>query len=385
MKNAQSFTYLLLLMLLMGCDGKKEKSDNNIISIDVPIDRNDASGLFDSIFELNRYIVLETTDESLIRRLGKIVFYKSNLYVLDSDEKKILIFDDKGKYLKQYSHLGQGPGEYLSLTDFTLKEDTLYLLDRMGGQLLLYNLSDSLLDKRKVEKARGICVLGDDKYALNVELGSADNSSEKSYCSYAYFDKQECKLRDISYNKELCGLSYSLSEGSNTFYYYNDSVFTFFPYNDTIYCVDKQNGELSPYAAIQIGDEHIGMDDDKKRVDEWRKKISSSIFALYKWDDLLLFSYYYDGGNRKYVLVNKNTPKDIIFEGSFGLNKDKIPVRIVAYDSDKGVNELLSVTYPHELLGLVKHHGEKSCILKKMASEVVEEGNPVLVFYDLTQ
>lgn len=373
---------LLLSMVVLACKGKKEKSNNNIISIGIPIDRNDASSLFDSIFRMSHYIVLEATDESLIKRLGKVMFYDNNIFLLDSDEKKVLVFDGDGKYLRQYSHLGQGPGEYFSLQDFTIKGDTLYLLDRNGGQLFLYSLSDSLIQRRKVDKARGICVLADDKYALNVELGSADNSLQKSYCSYVYFDKQKCKLRNIPYNKELCGLSYSLSEGSNSFYYYNDSVFTFFPYNDTIYCVDKQDGELSPYAVIQIGDEHIAINDGKKRVDELRKKVSSSIFSLYKWDDLLLFSYYYDGGNRKYVLVNKNTPKDIIFEGAFGLDKDKIPVRVVAYDSDRDSKELLSITYPFEILSLAKRYGENSTLLKELAGKVSEEGNPILMFYN---
>lgn len=234
--------YLLLLMLILACNGKKEMRVGNLSSIIVPVERNDAPGMFDSIFELNRHIVLETTDESLIRRLGKIMFYKNNIYVLDADEKKVLAFDESGKYLRQYSHRGQGPGEYLSLKDFTIKENVLYLLDRIGGQLLLYNLEDSLLRVQKIDKAKGVCVLAPNKYALNVELGSADNGSGKKYCSYVYSENGNCVLRDVPYNKELCGLSYSLSEGGNSFYSYNDSVFTYFPYNDTIYCVNKENG-----------------------------------------------------------------------------------------------------------------------------------------------
>lgn len=133
----------------------------------------------------------------------------------------------------------------------------------------------------------------------------------------------------------------------------------------------------------RIGDEQIGPDDDKKRVDELRKKISSSIFGFYKWDDLLLFSYYYAGGNRKYVMVNKNNPEKVIFAGAFGWDKNKIPVRAVAYDSDRERLELLSITYPFEVLSVCKRHGENSPLLKELAGKVAEDGNPVLVFYNL--
>lgn len=383
MKYTVKTICLLLFVLIISCNSRKEMGSNRLGTIRVPLERNDAPGLFDSIFEMDRLIILQTTDESLIRRLGKVAFYQNNIYLLDTDEKKILAFDSIGRYLRQYTHVGQGPGEYLSLTDFTIKEDILYLLDRLGGQLLSYSLEDSLLQTEKVEKAKGICVLDDHKYALNMGLGAADKSPDKTYYSYACFDNQNSMVRDIPYNKELCGLSYSLGEGGNSFYCYDDSLFTFFPYNDTVYHVDKNNGELSPYVTIRIGDEQIGMDDDKKRVDELRKKISCSIFGFYKWDDRLLFSYYYAGGNRKYVMVNKNNPEKVIFAGAFGWDKNKIPVRAVAYDSDRERLELLSITYPFEVLSVCKRHGENSPLLKELAGKVAEDGNPVLVFYNL--
>lgn len=378
--NAACF---LLFGFIIACNQKKNVSISTVDLIDVPIERNDASGVFDSIFEMNRYVPLEATDESLIRRVGKIIFYRDTVYVLDTEEKRVLAFDKAGKFLKKYEHFGQGPGEYLSLVDFTIKGDTLYLLDRNSGQLLLYNLEDSLLQAQKVPKAKGICVLGSEKHAFNEELGAADKSLNKEYYSYSLLEHGKKKWRRIPYNKELCGLSFSLSEGANSFYYYQDSIYTYFPFNDTIYCVDKENGELSPYLRVKIGDEYIGLEDDRKQIDVLRKKVSSTIFAFYKWDDAILFSYYYNNENRKYVFVDKTG--EVLFTGAFGLDRNKLPVRIIAYHSDKETGELLSINYPHELIGLAKYHAEKSPVLKEIVGSISEEGNPVLVFYNLRE
>lgn len=112
---------------------------------------------------------------------------------------------------------------------------------------------------------------------------------DKEYYSYSVLEHGKKKLRRIPYNKELCGLSFSLSEGANSFYYYQDSIYTYFPFNDTIYCVDKETGEL------------------------------------------------------------------------------------------------LSINYPHELIGLAKYHAEKSPVLKEIVGSISEEGNPILVFYNLRE
>lgn len=383
MKCKYGLICLLFFVFIIACNQKKDISISTVDLIDVPIERNDASGLFDSIFEMNRYVPLEATDESLIRRVGKIIFYRDTVYVLDTEEKRVLAFDKAGKFLKKYEHFGQGPGEYLSLVDFTIKGDTLYLLDRNSGQLLLYNLQDSLLQAQKVPKAKGICVLGSEKYAFNEELGAADKSLNKEYYSYSVLEHGKKKLRRVPYNKELCGLSFSLSEGANSFYSYQDSIYTYFPFNDTIYCVDGENGELSPYLRVKIGDECIGLEDDKKQIDALRKKVSSTIFAFYKWDEAILFSYYYNNENRKYVFVDKTG--EVLFTGAFGLDRNKLPVRVIAYHSDKETGELLSLNYPHELIGLAKYHAEKSLVLKEIAGSISEEGNPILIFYNLRE
>lgn len=373
-------SFIFCSFVFASCRQRKDAAFCGVPVINVPLDRKDNPALFDSIFRFSHYIVLETNDKSLIRHIGKIVFAGDDIYVLDDRENKILVFDENGKYIRQHSHLGQGPGEYLSLRDFQVKGDTLFLLDRLGAKLLAYGTNDSLLQVKEVEKAKGFYLFGNGSYALNMELGSADGRTGKQFYSYAYFDGEKPVVRGGAYNKELCGLSFSQDEGANSFYLYNDSLFTFFPYNDTIYCVDREKGRLLPYMSVLIGDERITMEDGKARIKELKEKgIVNSIFSFYKWDNRMLFSYYYKKENRKYVLADSEG--NVLFKGAFTLDKDKLPVRVVPYDGNSN-KKLLSLINSTVLLSLAEKYGEKSRTLKDISEKVTEEGNPVLVFYD---
>lgn len=381
MKSKLILVSLFFLLGVVSCNGGIE-SMQSVQSINVPTDRNDSSVVFDSLFKKNRYVILETTAESLIRKVGKVAVYKGDIYILDTREKQLLIFDKEGKFKHKISHMGQGPEEYLSLTDFTIKEDQLILLDRVGAKLLFYSMDDSLASIQRIEKAQSVFVLGNGKYALNAELGAADYTADKEYYSYVYYEDSKPIYRHVAYNKELCGLSFSLSEGGNGFYHYADSLFAVFPFNDTIYSVNKQSGFLSPYLSIKIGDEKIKIDDSKLRIKELRDGgISTSVFSFYKLGDLTLFSYYFNNKNRKYTIVDGRG--SILFNGAFGLDENKIPVRVVPYDCDVAHEELLSLSYPQELLAMAKRYSDQSDFLKEIAGKISEEDNPVLIFYNV--
>lgn len=371
----------LMAFLLFSCSPSDRSVENiDCATLEVPLSREDSPELFDSLFKFKHFVVLETNNECLIRRVSKIVFYKNKIFILDGREKKIFTFNEKGDFLKCYNHLGQGPGEYISLADFTIKNDTLYLLDGLGGQLLQYSLADSLLCALKIDKAEGICVLSSGKFALNRKLGFADGDPDKSYYSYAFYEEGKTGREKVPFNKYLCGYSFTQGEGDNNFYAYDNSIFTLFPFNDIIYTVEE-NGDLLPYLAIKIGKESISLDDDKKQVDKLRKEgITPSIHAFYKWDKFLFFTYFYKDKPSKCVLAKDDC--EILYHDSFVFDEHLLPVHAVAYDTDNTDRLLLSVVRPFEILPIAKRNPEKSSLLDELAGRVLEEGNPILAFYE---
>lgn len=62
-------------------------------------------------------ISLETTAESLLGTINKIVEFDEDYYVLSND-RWICRFDSEGRFISKLNHLGNGPGEYSYIGDF---------------------------------------------------------------------------------------------------------------------------------------------------------------------------------------------------------------------------------------------------------------------------
>lgn len=373
---------ILFAFLLLSCDGSHSPKGGNIITVNIPAIKNNFSENFDSLFEFKRFITLETNSDCLIKRVSKVSFYEKEIYILDDREKKIYVFSNEGNYLRCYNHFGQGPGEYLSLSDFTIRGDTMYLLDRLGGKLLRYGLNDSLLNSQNVEKAKGIYVFPDAKFALNKELGSADNSVKNAYCSYILYDKKSKLSEEAPFNKYLCGYGVSLGDGANSFYTYDGSIYTFFPYNDTIYTIDNKKGNLHPYLTVGNGREKIFLGDDKKRVDKLRKEtLIPLIFSFYKWKKHLFFAYSYKEENFNFVLAEEDG--NILYHGPLALDKNRLPIHPTAYDTDTSDRCLLSVINSFEILSIAEGGTRENKVLSEISNRMLQDDNPVLVFYDV--
>lgn len=371
---------LFVLFLFIGCNTSVgPKSDLTTILVDKT--RNDESGEFNSFFKFSHYVPLKVNDSALISKIRKIKIYEDIIYILDEKYNKIIAFDSLGNYIRQYNHLGQGPGEYSGLRDFDIQNDTLYLLSKFSPTVLKYGLSDDkFYGEDIVQKSIGIKVLPDRSYALNLGLGRADNEKSKSYNSYAVYHSDSLVYKNIPFNKHLLGHIYSFGEGHNTFYNYSDSIFTYFPFNDTVYVVNPEKGTLKPYLSVSLNKKKIEPDMSKEEVEQLMKELTPSIFSLYKWDDYMCCSFYDDDDLRRYLIFS--TSGTILFCGNFNIDENKLPVRMVTYDSEQPHSQMLSILYPQELLYSYKKYGDSSNLLKDICSNINEEDNPVLVFYD---
>lgn len=73
---------------------------------------------------------LETTKESLIDKVDKIIFYNDKIFIMDKKiSKAIFVFDLQGKFLFKISNIGKGIGEYITLTDFIVNNDNVEIYD----------------------------------------------------------------------------------------------------------------------------------------------------------------------------------------------------------------------------------------------------------------
>ena len=68
------------------------------------------------------YVPLETNEESLIGEISQIFFQQNLYYVFDRQQKKVIIFDEKGRYITKLNYNGKGPCEYEYIHDIYVDE-----------------------------------------------------------------------------------------------------------------------------------------------------------------------------------------------------------------------------------------------------------------------
>ncbi len=85
------------------------------------------------------YIKLETITESLLKSIDQIELCDSFIFV--SDRKKLIQFNNKGKFIRQIGAEGRGPGEFIYIRDFCIDENRrlIFILNSGSKQVIVYD------------------------------------------------------------------------------------------------------------------------------------------------------------------------------------------------------------------------------------------------------
>ena len=115
-KTIAFFIYSLLI-ILPSC--KEEKQSDNCLIQNFDL-KGEVVESIDQLFgKKGKYTTLETTDESLVGKIGKIAKRKEYFFIL-SEDKEILQFSEDGKFVSSLNKRGAGPDEYTMITDFNI-------------------------------------------------------------------------------------------------------------------------------------------------------------------------------------------------------------------------------------------------------------------------
>ena len=156
MKTDRIISITLLYLLIAGCASnnsidelKPKVNDKNAITIELFNNKADyklepikMSEFVDSV----KFIILEETNESLIKYPDRIFFTQEQIIVVDTDLGTIFFFDWNGKYIKKISKRGQGPGEYFGMSCmFDEQKQHLIVHDNHLRKMLFYDMSGNLI------------------------------------------------------------------------------------------------------------------------------------------------------------------------------------------------------------------------------------------------
>lgn len=371
----------LFLVCFISCKIKDDGMDGKgFVTITIP-DKNDkiTAEQFDSIFEYNRYIIPEISDSSMLGKINKVYLIGDTLFVMHGSQF-ITSYDSNGKYIRNYSHIGQGPGEYPVLNDMDIKEGFIYILS--GNKIYKYTTDDRFMGTINLENAsKGLSVIPSG-IALNNGFAYANESTKDNY-SYSFKGKEQ-NFNQIPFNPIMTGLSYSFNGQTGKFFESKDGVFTFFPYNDTIYQLDMDKGKLKPLLDIKIGTSkrnitHYATQEEIASIQN--STAPDIINAPYMWDDKLLFGYVSD--RPKIALISLEGK--VIANGFLGLDSKKLPITFIDLHDNPDNKEVLSII-PSDFVQAIASNADNfrdSPLLRELSEKISEESNPVFVFYKI--
>ena len=361
---------LVLLITLNGC--RKEKNNGVYVNID---QRNNVS--MSDIFSKIEIIRLETTDKSLIKQISKIIVYANNYFIFDSSKSEILVFNANGSFLYKISNRGNGPDQYINISDFDIDfiNKKLSLLSSVDRSMHDYNINGFFLKRYKLPNITG------------------------AYKSFRYLNNDTIVYWTFDYDNRIKFYSLLRNEIiSETFpeqdIFLNKFLPTEFPYENYV-GRSSQNivFRISPKCKIENGYEwnfgrlNNNVNQVKNSINmtmrsemmEYVKKIYASeninyIFNLQGGNSIYLYAQITRKNKLINIFHNKKTKKNYVFENSiegakfnpiYWNNEYVIGIHL---DSKKSLNE----TIPDNIL-------DNENIKKK--NQISEFDNPILIKY----
>lgn len=361
---------ILLLYITTSCNFTNQDLYNNSVDI-VKVDPDKAeeikvSDIIDSI----RYLSLENTTESLLGEIKKIESVNSEFYVLDSRTNRVLRFDSDGKYLNQIGRMGQGPGEYIKVSDFNIDKDKkyLFLLDRESRRILNYSINGEFISSYPIKVMAAQFISQNDGFWLftggsdhytknkskdldyNLFFTDKNNTIKNRYCSF-----------DPSHGNIIVNNVFDVD-------YINNSVLFRYGVSDTIYEVKEK---CSPKYYVDFGKSKLPKENIKENSN---KSEYAKILNIKHFGENLFINYSFK--NRIYsTLKTKNKFTNCSFiendldETSFALFE---PIKIID-------NKMYFIKPSDELIDSYK---QDTILLKSTyntKTSITLESNPVIV------
>lgn len=364
------YLYLTLLSIItISCYEQKNISTNSGVE-KIKID-NKLDFKFNNTFNLRHCIQIETNSNSLISSIVKIIL-TDRIYIQDYNSK-ILMFDLNGEYINKIDFKGNGPHEYTSISDFTVKDSLISILDTNEKKMVIYNLNGDFIKKQET-LLEILYTNRIDDYDLwyTGNIGCDLNYDKKSNKFHKLLFSKDNKIEAMfsPFNPESSGYVYRTQ---TPFYQYNGINYFIEPINDTIYRIEKN--KIVPTYVVDFGKHKRPAKFLEETLPEdvlstlIRDNYIRAITSFYDFPNAIYFKAYI-GKDHKHVIYDKIN-KQSIMTISIIDKKNNIPVKPISYSGKQ--KYLMSILTPNDI---IKNNGNDFNL------QVNEEDNPIIFLYE---
>ena len=176
-------------------------------------------------------------------------------------KNRIYIFSDEGKILGQVGRSGRGPGEYVSISNFSLSDHEVLILDGYT-RLLIYDLSGDFLRGRDIPYYASAGKIFGDRIYLD---SGCQNGNEKKFHVYSLEtleeenSYQEISDAERSYRHFMKADHYFVSEDNELLYHegLNNRIYQLYPDRAEIVCSFDFWGKTPPDSFFEHKYENV--------------------------------------------------------------------------------------------------------------------------------
>jgi hypothetical protein len=361
--------YLMLVIIICSCGQRK---DNKSVS-DIPVERIDFYSfnmhkdvyIPDELICEKTYIKMDaSTDEALFKNIDKIIIKRNKIYILDWQLKKLAVFNIDGSFAGLVGRRGQGPGEYLQVSDFDVDDSgNVHIID---GQLDKFFIFDSAFHfvstKKPPFEVDIVQSLPDNRYLLGLSSwNKGANSAWKTAVTDADFKTLDTCLLYDEYHDDNYWISGYIFVKTEKHILYNRQI------DNNVYAF-SHDGKLEKVYQFDFGSKNVP-DEYKKAVEENRNKFESLCCLVYfaVVNERYCMGTLEDELRKKTFIIDRNSNNLYISKG----------IRDMSYLAGYADGQIITYIYPG------KYKDIQSEDLPEDVKEYVESENYVLCLYRL--
>lgn len=361
----------ILCSFLISCNQKQSNPEIEVYKIDM--EHADEVSIYDICSHIE-LVPLENSDSVLLSIIYPML-YGNCYYVKQNNPQQVTVFDSVGGFKYKIDNLGQGAGEYKSLSDIAVNpfSQSFYLLEDLD-QLNEYDLNGHFQQKIRFN---GIPEILNGVFPLNRDTLVV--ISGRDHCVYSFFSIKENRvIARINDRMPMVGTPKPMFYSDNQLYRYTW-------YDNVVYKV--QDTCFVPAFCLDFG-KFNNLKEDYSKFDRTFKndseleafvlkhniiidKIQSNPDYLY----IMLNHLTKDEPQLKQVLYDKKTKKSLVFENF----KERVFWNFFGFLTDGAFVGCINAANKEELLdsGLLD---EKN---KRVYEGIKPDDNPIMVVFKL--
>jgi hypothetical protein len=382
-KKWEIFVLCFCLFVFSNCKKNIQKVytdlDNETTIIALPIQ----TSFVDSTYFRNpQIVVLETIDESLLSGIRRIAFDDNRLFIFDSRQMKVFIFDINGKYLNKIDCIGRGPREYIHISDIAVdtnkKQIILLCITPTKCMYFTYN-GTFIMEENLDDSYKQLAVSSDYIYFEKTSIPGQPKQQ------LLIVDKKtgtsRSVLPEIDIQNFLCLPGNSLSRGKDILYVrrFDNSIYELIDGK----IIKKYNIDFNKYS---FPDRLINESDAGKVLTECvNNKYVFSMANAISSDRYIMFD-----TNLGFFLYDKKD--DLLTAYRLGLEYSKWNFDFQSFLPLENTNKIVcSIDNPSRLkswfdsLSNEQKKDKRAEVVTTWISKLVDENNPVLFIYEFKE